>query len=454
MGTPVLPGASSGPGPRGAIALVMQSSFSGRSSSGASPSPAPLSERRSVALTVASVLLVAACSSSEVGTDAGPGDAAPSDASPASDASAADAAPASDAAPSDDAGRDAAPSVDAAPTADAAAPSEWSTPSCTSIIGTRSVTFTRDEGASLAPVDGALTGVAYTFGLAALETPNTLLVAHNGNLLRSTDAGCRWTSIGSIPTLSRLLAADGDRAYGWVDNDAPFVRIEGTTITTLRGPAPNVLGLGVDPDDGDHLVAAESTGRLLVSTDAGESWEAQGVAPFGDGGLVYRVAFDPRSVARAFAGAATDGLRRTIDGGATWTTPTGLPSRWNAFNVIVSTASSNYVWVEGLDITDADTRKIWLSVDGGASFTSVVTESEDITLINGNLLATHPTDPDILYFVFGTYFQGYGTDIYRYDHGRMRVSRTHNAYDEISSIAFSPADPHVMYLGVTSEDIH
>ena len=72
-----------------------------------------------------------------------------------------------------------------------------------------------------------------------------------------------------------------------------------------------------------------------------------------------------------------------------------------------------------------------------------------MTLTNGVLLVPHPSDADVLYFEFGTYFQGYGTDIYRYDHGTGDVTTTHNGYDDVSSIAFNPVDASVMYFGLT-----
>jgi hypothetical protein len=58
----------------------------------------------------------------------------------------------------------------------------------------------------------------------------------------------------------------------------------------------------------------------------------------------------------------------------------------------------------------------------------------------------------VLYFVFGSYFNDYGTDLYRYDHVIGQVTKTHNAYDEVSAIVASPADPNLLYLGLTVEN--
>ena len=55
---------------------------------------------------------------------------------------------------------------------------------------------------------------------------------------------------------------------------------------------------------------------------------------------------------------------------------------------------------------------------------------------------------------FGTYFQGYGTDIYKYDQTTGMVTITHNQYNDVNAVAFSPANPSVMYLGLTSDAVN
>lgn len=81
----------------------------------------------------------------------------------------------------------------------------------------------------------------------------------------------------------------------------------------------------------------------------------------------------------------------------------------------------------------------------------MVDEGPGVKLINGPLLVAHPTDADVLYFVFGTHFQGYGTDLFRFDAATRTLTLTHNGYDDINAITFAPADPRVMYLGISEE---
>jgi hypothetical protein len=67
----------------------------------------------------------------------------------------------------------------------------------------------------------------------------------------------------------------------------------------------------------------------------------------------------------------------------------------------------------------------------------VVKQTAAIHLVNQTLLAPHPQRAEVLYFVFGTYSQNYGTDLFRYDHATGMVTTTHNAYDDVNAIAFT-----------------
>lgn len=332
---------------------------------------------------------------------------------------------------------------------------EWTTPACAAISGSDAITFTLDEGATLAPTAGALQGVGYTYGLAALDTPNTLLAEHKGDLLRSEDAGCTWTKIGTLEGGPfHLAAAPGGVAYAWADNGPALYRIAGGVATALTSPATNVVGLGVDPTNGQHLRIGDASGNLHDSTDGGDSWGKQGTSA-AVGGLVmgYRFAFDPANLDHVLFGQSNAGAQLSTDGGQTWTTSQGLGQNGaNAFSVVVSPADGQVVWLEGLEL-GPDVRHVYRSIDGGATFAAVVTEAPGVDLINGNLLVPHPTDIDVLYFVFGTNYADYGTDIYRYDHAGGQLTKNHNDYDEVSAIVASPADPSVLYLGLTVEEI-
>lgn len=339
-------------------------------------------------------------------------------------------------------------------------PVTWQPPDCAAVTGTGAVSFSHDQGASLAPMDQVITPVHYTFGLVALGKPGAMLAGSGQKLLASADAGCSWHEIGAgtgpnSPAL-RLRAAGYTRAYAFGDNDVVIVRIDDEVITKLSSPAgqEGIIGLGVDPGDPDHLRIGDTAGRLWDSTDAGVGWAPLGVAAFADS-LGYRVAFDPQDLDHVLFGALGVGVRVSLDGGTSWKGATGLgPDKANGFNLVVAPAAGDVVWVEGLDLADpneATSRHIWRSEDGGLSFEAVV-DSADATLYNGNHLFPHPSDPNVLYFVFGSNFGNYGTDLYRYDHAQGAITLTHNMWHD-TVVEFLPGDPSWMYLGLSIEPL-
>ncbi|MFC7585091.1 hypothetical protein ACFQYP_16145 [Nonomuraea antimicrobica] len=322
------------------------------------------------------------------------------------------------------------------------------------------MTFTRNEGRTVTPTSQAPTPVVYTQGIVALDRANQLLAMSNNALLTSKDAGCTWTTVGKVTGSNiGLVAATGDRAYAW-DRDGNLSLVTPGDITPLTSPASQVVGVGTDRRRGDHLRVSDGvTGQLYDSKDGGRTWQPVGLPawPQNELHLIYTAAFDPNNLDHVVVGGSDTGARVTFDGGRTWSTSEGQGDGINTFSAVVSPAAPNVVYAMGLNLKEMDQgvpsqgRHIYRSTDGGKRFSPVVDQDDAITIHNGPLLAAHPTNPNVLYFVYGTSWAGYGTDIYRYDSRRNQVTTNHNSYDRVSSIAFSPSDSKVMYLGVAEE---
>jgi hypothetical protein len=323
-------------------------------------------------------------------------------------------------------------------------------PQCTVVNGTPAVTFTRDDGRTLAEVAQPLGGIGYTYGLVALDTPRTLLSWHRDTISISTDAGCSWTPVGDVTGADfppRFIAAKGGRAYAISDSRSFFLRYDARGAVVLKSPGV-LIGAGSDPNDGTHVRVVDDQGIVWDSADAGESWTRIGNladAP----PLLYRAVFDPNDVNHIVIGALARGAYVTHDGGKNWM-QSSLRSNINVFTLEISPADGNTVWAEGIDMTD-DLRHIWLSRDGGTTYSAVIDQEAGVQLINGNIMAASPHDPNVLYFVFGTHFQNYGTDFFKFDASSRTLSMAHNPYDDVNAIAFSREDPRVIYLGLESE---
>jgi hypothetical protein len=326
-------------------------------------------------------------------------------------------------------------------------------PPCAVVLGTPAVTFSRDGGATLAAVDQKLSGIGYTKGVAALSA-TTLLSIHKQTLSISTDAGCTWSAVGDVAfdDPPQIAAAGIDRAYIWSDDRESLARYSGGTITVLKPPVA-IVGLGVDRASADHLRVGGDDGSVWESIDGGGSWTHLGV-PALNTSIVYRAAFDPANLNHIVFGGASAGATVTFNGAKSFATSLGLGAGTNVFNIVISAADAKIVWAMAINLAESDAnvpshgKHIYRSADGGVSFAAVVDEAPGVQLVNGALLAAHPTDPNVLYFVFGTYFAQYGTDLFRYDAASRSLAIMHHDYDDFDAIAFSPADPSVMYFGL------
>jgi hypothetical protein len=325
-------------------------------------------------------------------------------------------------------------------------------PACDSVAGSPAVTFSRDGGQTFAPVQQKLEGVGYTYGVAALDA-TTLLSWHKSTLSTSRDSGCSWTAIGEFPDGGfppAIVAGGANDAWIFSDNREFLAHFDLATraLTTLKAPG-SIIGLTVAPAMAQHLRVGTSEANVFDSTDGGATWNRVGIIPVTPF-AVYRVAVDPHDFDHIVAGTMGQGVYMTHDGGRNWSQATapgdGLV---NAYQVLVSPADSSVVWAEAMD--KAGARHIYRSADGGLTFAAAVDASADVTLINGSVMAVHPTDPNVVYFIFGTYFQGYGTDVFRYDAATRQLRKSHLDVDDIDAIAFSPADPNVMYFGLEVE---
>lgn len=332
-------------------------------------------------------------------------------------------------------------------------------PQCSMITGTAAVTFTRNDGFTLAPRAQAGQPIAYTYGLAAmLDEPDTLMAWHANDLLISTDAGCSWRVAATIDNWDfppKLEPARGGRVYAWSDNRSFLVRYDARGARTLKPPA-DFVGLTADANNGERLRAGGNDGSVWETTDGGESWTQVGRL---DGSpLFYRFAFDPQNLDHVVAGTVTRGAFVSRDGGRTWTQATGIGKRTaNVFNLVFSPSDPARVWAMGIDLDQTDNgdpshgRHIYASDDGGATYRAVADEAPGVKLTNGPTMAAHPTNPNVLYFIFGTHIFNYGTDLFRLDLGTNTLTMTHSTLDDVNAIAFSRKDANVMYLGIEVE---
>lgn len=357
----------------------------------------------------------------------------------------------------------------AAPAAARDSAARWHAPLCAVIQGTSHISFTTSDGARLARTSEKPSGTAYANGMIATHTADRLLAVVNSALIESRDAGCHWQTLVDLApqtgnAILRLTAAPADRAYAWAENANLLFRIDGTQVTPLQTPDVGIVAVGTHRSDSARVELVDSHGAVWRSDDSGTGGFTRVAAgPGGDGDdlfVAYRAAIDPTNFDHLVVGTAQQGAFVSRDGGLHWARAAGFGGHSNVFRLEFSpseTAAGRIVWAMGLDITELDAgaasggRHLYRSLDGGDSFTPVVDQSENVTLLSGPVMAPAPNDDGVVYFQFGTSFAGYGTDLYRYDAATGVVTKTHNSHDGIGAIVFHPRWPRLLYLGLISE---
>ncbi|MCB9740060.1 MAG: dispase autolysis-inducing protein [Deltaproteobacteria bacterium] len=402
----------------------------------------------------------------DAGTDAAADAAADAVADAAADAVAdaeADADSAADAATDADADADAA----AADSTDTGGSGAWQLPSCTTPTGAPGVAFGPNGGKTLQIASTPLApGKSYTMGLAAAGTPGLLYAEHAGTVYRSTDGGCAWAAIGTTQTTpTRMVPSPGGRVYGFYDNGSELYRVEGTTVTTLKGPTANILGVAATSADG--LRVGGTDGQLWDNNAGGSGpWTQVGTTP-NPGGIGYRVAISALDRDRVLYGVMQKGIWVTHDGAKTWSLATFqgaiAPQKVNGMNAVFSPLEEDVAWAMAIDLNESlqqpsktNGKYLWRSTDGGKTFTKVVAhlQPNDVTLTNGTHLIPDPTDAKVLRWTFGTCFSGYGTNLYRYDDGATtdKLTWVNHPIPGISELIHHPADPTTLVLGLRGDD--
>lgn len=253
----------------------------------------------------------------------------------------------------------------------------------------------------------------------------------------SDDGGSTWGPGGDgLTTRGRLLIPAGQPStiflytdsaiWRSIDSGAHFAPL--VHDLPLAPPGVVLRRLEADPVDASRMFALLNTDGLYRSVDGGASWQIadQGVR----GGQVSRVVFDPADPARVYAIQFSD-IHRSTDGGATWS---------RAMDGI-GAGSASRIWLHPttpLTLLAAAGGDLFRSTDGGASWSLW-------SSLGPSALVFHPTDPETLYAAAGT-------DVFRSTNGGVDWTPADAllAGGTVGSLAIDPADPLHLFAGTGS----
>jgi photosystem II stability/assembly factor-like uncharacterized protein len=256
-----------------------------------------------------------------------------------------------------------------------------------------------DSGASWSKVASASTVGEYCSRVIVRGgTPDTIYVASNFGVARSTNGGTSWVMVLSLPNSScnQLLIdpSNSQRLYAFMSDQGIYKTINrGVTWTKLAGGLPTTgFGTGtmaISESNPSVLIASFSnTSSALLgiwkTTDAGVTWTTKPAPNYlgGQGPYDNAITIDPGNPNVWIAGGQQDPLlMRTVDSGDSWQS---LSGNLHADVHALAWGTDHRLWM-GCD------GGMWSSPDLGDNWTNL---NATLGTIQFYSAAVHPFDPN------------------------------------------------------------
>ncbi len=273
-------------------------------------------------------------------------------------------------------------------------------------------------------------------------------VKATSELIRSTDEGSTWQPLRGegLPEKDRgrmgIAVAPGNRGrriYAILDQG--FYRSDDSGATWAQSTRdPRVIGseyfsrVFVDPGNADVLYVAQTS--LYRSIDGGRTFQPNVGAPSGDDFHVLWI--DPRDSRRMLLG-VDQGAIVTVDGGATWGSWYNQPDG-EFYHVSTDNAFPYRVYAAQQDSGTA-------SVASRSDYGEITArEFESIGGFEACFIAPDPLNHNLVYSV------GWYGSVVRFDRSTGQLATVFERgerYREagMAPLAYSPLDPHTLYLG-------
>ena len=215
------------------------------------------------------------------------------------------------------------------------------------------------------------------------QAVSTLYVATNGDgVFKSTDAGRTWQATGEALRKEIVLSLAVDPTapqtiYAGTSGAGAFRSTDGGATWTPSEAAPirrgRVYALAIDPTN-PAILWAGLPNKLLRTQDGGRTWTD--TMPELEYASVRALLLDGARPSVVLAGTTRDGVRRSDNGGKSWTGPgTGFHAL-DVTGIASDPERPQYAWI-------ASSTGIWRTRDGGTTWALA---SKDLTSRSANCI--------------------------------------------------------------------
>src|SRR5216683_2272866 len=284
-----------------------------------------------------------------------------------------------------------------------------------------------DAGRSFAVVGSGLPPDDFPVQVAVAPTsPQTVYVVDSGTfqgLYVSRDGGLHFTRLAATPdfpfavflspTQDGTLFVSADALYRSVDGGASFTKVLDTFANDLA----------FDPLDRSVVYAVAATAGLFRAIHPGRYEIAGDTLPGEAARLVSAIAASPADP-DVYAAVTIEGIFRTVDGGASWTSSGGF-----------APGDANRVYAVG-------SSGLFRSTDGGASFIRT-------PAIQFGSVAADPGNADVVYVGSWTANRG----VFKSSDGGRTLQLTGLTSGNFSALAVDPQDTRIVYAGNRSGSV-
>lgn len=272
----------------------------------------------------------------------------------------------------------------------------------------------------------------------------------------SPDGGDSWRRVGrGLWGESRVYGLavhprEPHTVFAGADDGIYQSRDGGQSFERVASPmdAMDVWKIAFDPSDPDTIFAGTRPAALFRSRDGGRHWDklrAEIAEECPNVGVprVTALTVDPSDRRIVWAGVEVDGVRRSLDGGETWTRVAGGLDDPDIHDVAVRGASNGNGKGNGKTVLTSTPREIFASTDKGDSWHGLgVGKRFGLPYCRG--LALKTDDPDTVFVATGDAAVGSTGAIQRSKDGGeswQRLALPVEPNSPIWAFATNPADP-------------